>query len=145
MFPSSAPCSPYRPRQRDTDVPQWSTPLPLRQRGSKSYFCCDRAKPLQIQVVVVLEAIIGRTLEQSLVEVLQEEVICFFIMIMVIVIMLWWQCCDTVVKSCCWGAPRRGEMLYLMTMVIVTMPHVKKYIIKYQRILLKMIKSMVVQ
>ena len=29
---------------------------------------------LQIQVVVVLEAIIGRTLEQSLVEVLQEEV-----------------------------------------------------------------------
>ena len=28
------------------------------------------------QVVVVLEAIIGRTLEQSLVEVLEEEVLC---------------------------------------------------------------------
>ena len=28
------------------------------------------------QVVVVLEAIIGRTLEQSLVEVLEEEVFC---------------------------------------------------------------------
>ena len=44
MFPFSAACSPRRPWQGDPDIPQWSPPLPLWQRGSKFNTFCSWPK-----------------------------------------------------------------------------------------------------